>query len=152
MITPEITEQFVNTLGEDAPAVPTNAQEFQGLTQTQQMLVRQRMPELFQQLNARPESLPAAVSLRRQQGRLTVDDIGALEAAGLVVEAARVHTSHRDEVLADLQRRTDEQRARREAREAVPHEAELRRRERLAIEQRRESIQQSQSAFGYRGF
>ena len=125
-------ELLVEALGENAPAVPKNAEEFRKLPLTTQQVLTERCGAFVQSLIAVPESLPAAVALRRERGELQFGDVDALRSAGLPLEAAELIEKQGER---ELQRLRDELQSMREARnipiehqkQAKAHEERVRR-------------------------
>ena len=128
---PDIRERLVQMFGNKAPAQPRTAEEFDALPLTAKEQIREASPEFYQALKGDPGLLPAAVSLRRDQGALGPDDIEALRAAGLDADATKVTGKMLNEAMEALEeghvRRMHEHQARlarqREAVEATRRES-----------------------------
>ena len=111
----DLRQAFVDLFGEDAPAIPQTREEFQRLNITQQQRVAQALPAFHQSLVGNPNSLPAAVSLRRERGELLPGDVAALRAAGLSAEALQLEQTSFANQVASFEKQAEDERAAREA-------------------------------------
>ena len=98
----DVCAEFVKLFGENAPAVPRNAAEVEGLTDMQKAALQHYLPAWYQSIAGKPESLPAAVASRRQKGTLRMEDVKALQKANLCGDVEETIIRARQAEVQDL--------------------------------------------------
>ena len=98
-------DKFVKLFGDDAPAVPKNREELMKLPTLMLCAIEASLPAFYQSVAGDVDKLPAAVSLRRDKGLLTMEDLRDLRRAGMVADAAEVELKYKEHCIQDLQDR-----------------------------------------------
>ena len=79
------------------------------------MILEEKLPAFYESLMAEPGKLPAAVSLRLEEGNLNASDIPILRAYGLPATAKRIERGFQEAELARMTAELEEMRKQRAA-------------------------------------
>ena len=125
-MTTEIRQELTALFGESAPAAPQTREALMNLPFEQRATIERALPEFYESLAARPDELPAAVSLRLDRGQLTMTDIPMLMSVGMPATANKVQLQAMNASVTQMQQELAEKKAQREANQAQ-EEARLKR-------------------------
>ena len=131
-------ERFADLFSDgEVPKFPQHRDDLAALSDTQRLLVQDRMPELWQSLHGGNESsLPADVLLRMHKNELRKGDEVHLKAAGLQAAAIALEADIRQgEIEASFKRMAEESEARAVANEQQRAAAEMKRLESMQLGQ-----------------